>query len=97
MKELGHGAGYRYAHDEPGAYVARRALSARRDAGSAILPAGSRGLEIKMRARLRAGRRRRAPALRGALRRLHRRDCAGRPPPAAGTAWRPVAASGTSM
>ena len=29
MKELGYGEGYRYAHDEPDAYVDRRAIFSR--------------------------------------------------------------------
>jgi putative ATPase len=52
MKQMDHGAGYRYAHDEPGAFAA----------GETYLPEGltnqrfyepvERGLEIKIRARL---------------------------------------------
>ena len=39
MKDLGYGEGYRYAHDEPDAFVDGRALSSRRDAGPALLSA----------------------------------------------------------
>jgi putative ATPase len=58
MKELGHGAGYRYAHDEPGAYVpGERYLPDEMPDRRYYRPV-SRGLEIKIGealARLRAG------------------------------------------
>ena len=39
MKEIGYGKGYRYAHDEPDAYAAGRALLSRRHARPALLRA----------------------------------------------------------
>ncbi|MEJ0040547.1 MAG: replication-associated recombination protein A [Gammaproteobacteria bacterium] len=58
MKELGHGSGYRYAHDEPGAYVpGERYLPDEMPDRRYYRPV-SRGLEIKIGealARLRAG------------------------------------------
>jgi putative ATPase len=58
MKELGHGAGYRYAHNEPGAYVpGERYLPDEMPDRRYYRPV-SRGLEIKIGealARLRAG------------------------------------------
>jgi putative ATPase len=58
MKELGHGAGYRYAHDEPGAYAhGERYLPDEMPDRRYYRPV-SRGLEIKIGealARLRAG------------------------------------------
>jgi replication-associated recombination protein RarA len=42
MKELGHGAGYRYAHDEAGGFAAGETLPARRHGAAGSLPAGAR-------------------------------------------------------
>jgi putative ATPase len=66
MKELGHGAGYRYAHDEPGAYAAGERYLPDEMPDRRYYRPVSRGLEIKIGealARLRA-----APAAAGAPR-----------------------------
>jgi putative ATPase len=58
MKELGHGAGYRYAHDEPGAYAAGERYLPDEMPDRRYYRPVSRGLEIKIGealARLRSG------------------------------------------
>jgi putative ATPase len=58
MKELGHGAGYRYAHDEPDAYAAGERYLPDEMPDRRYYRPVSRGLEIKIGealARLRAG------------------------------------------
>ncbi len=79
MKELGHGAGYRYAHNEPGAYCRRGAVPARRDAGSAILSTGKQGSRDQDRRGVSAvARRPRLARKRGRRGRLPRRPTARR-------------------
>jgi putative ATPase len=48
MKELGHGAGYRYAHDEPGAYAAGERYLPDEMPDRRYYRPVSRGLEIKI-------------------------------------------------
>ncbi len=48
MKELGHGDGYRYAHDEPDAYAAGQTYFPEGMRGPAWYQAAPRGLEIKI-------------------------------------------------
>jgi putative ATPase len=66
MKELGHGAGYRYAHDEPGAYAAGERYLPDEMPDRRYYRPVSRGLEIKIGEAL--SRLRAAPAAAGAPR-----------------------------
>lgn len=52
MKELGHGQGYRYAHNEEGAYAADETYLPEQLAGTRYYEPVERGLEIKIRAKL---------------------------------------------
>ena len=48
MKELGHGAEYRYAHDEPGAYAAGENFFPQALKDARYYQPSSRGLEKKI-------------------------------------------------
>lgn len=52
MKDLGHGQGYRYAHNEEGAYATGETYLPERLAGTRYYEPVDRGLEIKIRAKL---------------------------------------------
>ena len=52
MRELGHGAGYRYAHDEDGAYAAAEQYFPEELSGRQYYQPVERGLEIKIREKL---------------------------------------------
>ncbi len=52
MKDLGHGAGYRYAHSEPGAYAAGETYLPAALIGSRYYEPVNRGLEGRIRAKL---------------------------------------------
>ena len=54
MDELGYGKGYRYAHDEPGAYAAGEVYLPLQLAGRIYYEPVDRGLEIKIREKLMA-------------------------------------------
>jgi hypothetical protein len=65
MKDLGHGAGYRYAHDEAGGFAAGEHYLPDGPARSRLLPAGARGLELRIGERLAELRRLNARGRRG--------------------------------
>ncbi|CAM3550827.1 Replication-associated recombination protein A [Vibrio aerogenes CECT 7868] len=52
MKEMGYGQGYRYAHDEPGAYAAGEAYFSPEMAGTRYYYPTERGLEAKIKDKL---------------------------------------------
>lgn len=52
MKEMGYGDGYRYAHDEPGAYAAGESYLPERLKGAQIYEPSDRGLEKKIQEKL---------------------------------------------
>jgi putative ATPase len=77
MKALGHGAGYRYAHDEPDAYAAGETYLPEALAGTRWYAPVPRGLEARIAQRLAELRERDAQA---------RGDEGGSGPPGTGTA-----------
>jgi putative ATPase len=52
MKDLGHGAGYRYAHDEPGAFAPGVAYLPEGLEGQRFYEPAPRGLELRIGERL---------------------------------------------
>ena len=52
MKTLGHGAAYRYAHDESGAYAAGETYLPERLQGQRFYEPSARGLELRISERL---------------------------------------------